>query len=264
MVSGYLDSIKRKGVFMKKLMFIAMLFFATSIFAVDLKILQDANLRESPHKDSNVITVLKYDSVVEGEISNEYPDWYEIKYNEKLGYIHKSLVQESIDNSTLLKGFVIIVVSIVLLIISMKIAVINRICTILLHLARMVLAIMCINSIGFVANLDYQLMAIIFGCFTGFLILYEIGSSAFDDTREETGNVLLNPVEGGAYKLTSEITGNSPIGNFINAIFWSGVLGGITGYILFCLKDAMFMAVIILAVIGLIRGVISFIRLITL
>lgn len=34
MISGYLDFIKRKGVFMKKLMFIAMLFFATSIFAV--------------------------------------------------------------------------------------------------------------------------------------------------------------------------------------------------------------------------------------
>lgn len=249
---------------MKKILFITMLFFTTVVFAENLKVKQDANLRYSPDINSDVITIIKSDSVVDGQISSEYPDWYEITYNETLGYIHSSLIEENLDNGLLLKVFIILVVSIILLIISMKVAIINRICTILFNVVRMVFAIMCINSVGFLANLNYLQMAVIFGCITAFLTLYAIGSSAFDDTREETGNVLLNPIEGGGYKVTSEITGNSPLGNFLNAIIWSGAIGWLTGYILLNLEDTMFVGVIFLAIIGLIKGIISLIKLIKL
>lgn len=71
---------------------------AFNLFAEQLKVTEDANLRELPNKDSNVITVLKAGTIGVGELSNENENWYKIKVDNTTGFIHKSLVIVSSDS----------------------------------------------------------------------------------------------------------------------------------------------------------------------
>jgi len=71
----------------------------TVVFAEKLKLNSDANLRSQPSKNSNVITTITKGSYVEGEISQENPDWYAITENETTGFIHKSLLDSVVSAS---------------------------------------------------------------------------------------------------------------------------------------------------------------------
>ncbi|WP_178842628.1 SH3 domain-containing protein [uncultured Treponema sp.] len=51
---------------------------STTVFSEKLKLNSDANLRSQSSKDSNIITTITKETYVEGEISQENPNWYVI------------------------------------------------------------------------------------------------------------------------------------------------------------------------------------------
>ena len=75
---------------------------------------------------------------------------------------------------------------------------------------------------------------------------------------------MLNPVEGGGYKLCAEITGNSPAKTFVFSILWSVLVGVIVAIVLGVVatdnEKAMYIIVIVLSIIGIVRGLVSFIQ----
>lgn len=74
------------------LSFSIFLFLCINIYAEKIKITQDANMRSAPSKDSDIVKVLKTGMQCEGELSKENENWYEIKVDDTVGYVHKSLV----------------------------------------------------------------------------------------------------------------------------------------------------------------------------
>lgn len=170
---------------------------------------------------------------------------------------------------------ILLIVGIIFFLVSFFVPVINKITVLLLHTARIVfLTYWTKNYTGPIlgSDLPSDLVFITVG-FTIVLTLIGFGSSAFADTREETGNMIMNPIEGGGYKLCSEVTGNSPIGTFIGCILWSTAVGiGTLGIFMKLILPAadtaaqqteyVLIAGIILSIIGIIRGIISFIMLV--
>ena len=170
---------------------------------------------------------------------------------------------------------ILLILGIIIFLVSFFVPVINKITILLLHIARIVVLTYWTKNytepiLG--SDLPSDLALITVG-FTIVLTLIGFGASAFADTREETGNIIVNPVEGGGYKLCSEITGDSPIGTFIVCIFWSLGIGVATLAIFMKLilpaadsfDEQITYALttgIILSVIGIIRGIISFIMLV--
>lgn len=246
--------------------FIALLCM-TGLFADSLIVKEDANLREQPDKTSAVIQVVGKNSVVSGEVSTENENWYKITYEGNEGYVHKSLVEvKGISEETVndVKYITIFIICLIALIISMKLTILNRLITISLHVGRLIFVIMCMKGSILYSDDGSITVVLVFGAITAFLTLYGIGNSAFDDTRKETGNVLLNPVEGGGYKLCAEITGNSPAKTFVFSILWSVLVGVIVAIVLGVVatdnEKAMYIIVIVLSIIGIVRGIISFIQ----
>ena len=241
----------------------------SGLFATRLKVKEDANMREQPDKDSAIVMVVKHNVNLEGEEDTNNQNWYKVTYEGKTGYIHSSLLEKNeIEISeTDAKGIVFIIVGIivlVILVITLKIPVISGIITILLHVGRLIYVISALRRFGAnpLENPGFEL--VILGFFTAGLTLYGIGQSAFDDTRRETGNVLLNPVEGGGFKLVNEVAGNSPLKTFGLSILWSGIVGFVVAFVLGLIATehttAMFVIVLVLSIIGMIRGVISLLK----
>lgn len=81
----------------KNLTFFILFFMCVTLFAEKIRISQDANIRSAPNKDSAVIKILKSGTVCEGELSKKNANWYEIKLDDTVGYVHKSLVKTSFD-----------------------------------------------------------------------------------------------------------------------------------------------------------------------
>lgn len=165
---------------------------------------------------------------------------------------------------------VLLILGLIFLIISMRVKILNRLCTLLLNIARLVLLVILINdpAILYSENIDMSVLLLIVASVTTFLTLYGLGSTAFDDTRQETGNYILNPIEGGGYKISKEITGSSPIGTFIVAILFSAGIGVAMYFLILWLQnkqldvlsDANIVFLFIVTIVGIIRALISFFK----
>lgn len=93
-----------------------------NLFAEKLKISQDANMRAAPNKDSEVVKVLKSGTTYEGELSKENSNWYEIKVDESVGYVHKSLVKAPFNFSAFAKEhpYLVGIVFLIILVLIIK------------------------------------------------------------------------------------------------------------------------------------------------
>ena len=81
----------------RHLVFIISLLITYSIFAENLQLLEDGNIRENPTIDSKIIQIGKKGDVFDGELVNQ--DWYKITINtNQKGYIHKTILTV-VDNS---------------------------------------------------------------------------------------------------------------------------------------------------------------------
>lgn len=161
-------------------------------------------------------------------------------------------------------GLVVVgVIVIAILIASIKNAISCMIIKILVNIFRIIIVL---TEVSKVEDGDFLIdMSII----TAVLTLYGFGESVFQDTLHETGNLLINPTNVG-YKITNEIAGDTPIGNFISAIILSAITGVISfvvyAFLLGYLKEDFglyYPPIIIfcsLSVIGIIRSIITFIQ----
>ena len=80
-------------------------------------------MRSAPDKDSDIVKVLKSGVVCEGELSKENCNWYEIRIDDTVGFVHKSLISTPLNFSSFLQNhsyLMGIVVLIILIIIIMK------------------------------------------------------------------------------------------------------------------------------------------------
>lgn len=94
---------------------------------------------------------------------------------------------------------------------------------ILINITRIIIVIIFIRSKVDVGSDSFFYFPIKMAIITGFLILYSMGASVFQDTLHETGNILINPTDIG-FKMTKEITGDTRFGNLVTALFISGVV----------------------------------------
>ena len=136
----------------------------------------------------------------------------------------------------LLAIIAIIVVPIVILVKTLKHPIVNRIVVILLNLLRLALAISILANLDteskyFDENENLIFYMFLLGSFTTFMVLYGIGTHAFDDTREQIESTVLNPLDNGGYKIMTvvESVGDSPLTSFISALLWSLFCGAVAG-----------------------------------
>lgn len=103
------------------LTFSILLFLCMNIFAEKVKITQDANMRSAPDKDSDIVKVLKSGVVCEGELSKENSNWYEIRIDDTVGFVHKSLISTPLNfssfsqNHSYLMGIVVLIILIIII-----------------------------------------------------------------------------------------------------------------------------------------------------
>ena len=99
-----------------------LILMSLNVFAEKLKISQDANMRAAPNKDSEVVKVLKSGTTCEGELSKENSNWYEIKVDESVGYVHKSLVKAPFNYSAFAKEhpYLVGIVFLIILVLIIK------------------------------------------------------------------------------------------------------------------------------------------------
>ena len=242
---------------------------------------EDANLRSVPDKQSEVIGVIKKGSVVAVDFTEEIEEWYKVSYENQTGYVHKSLVKQEAPKKFFSDGFwgvlafvllvVVGIAFIALFVASMKSAAANRIITLLLNITRIVLIIIWSKSaLDLYAHMGFYMALITF-----ILTLYSFGSSAFDDTREESVYFALDPIGNGGYKLVqrSEVIGDSPFATFLSAVVYSAVIAGIM--LVVCWVGSAWLAAnapglgetmgyillpLIIAIVGIIRAVISLVK----
>lgn len=167
-------------------------------------------------------------------------------------------------------AIVLTILGFIFLIISMRVKFLNRLCTLLFNIARLVLLIILINSPAklYTDEIDMSIILLIIAGVTTFLTLYGLGSTAFDDTREETGDFIINPIEGGGYKIAKEITGTSPIGTFIVAILFAAGIGVAMYFLILWLQDkqldvlsgANSAFLLVVSILGILRALISFFK----
>ena len=134
----------------------------------------------------------------------------------------------------LLAIIAIIVVPIVILVKTLKHPIVNRIVVILLNLLRLAFAISILANLDTEPNYieeDITFNMFFLGSFTTFMVLYGIGTHAFDDTREQIESTVLNPLDNGGYKIMTvvESVGDSPLTSFISALLWSLFCGAVAG-----------------------------------
>lgn len=116
---------------------------------------------------------------------------------------------------------------------SMKSPMANRIITLLVNIARIVSIFIFLPEAAEAAVSDDPSNMILFWgvlcIFTFILTLYGYGSAAFDDTRDEVAYTALDPIGNGGYKIVQrfESVGDSPLGNFLSAVFISAIFAGI-------------------------------------
>lgn len=68
---------------------------AANIFAIQLKVNEDANIRNEASSKSEIIKVVPKDTVIEGILSDENENWFKVSLDDGTkGFIHKSLVDE--------------------------------------------------------------------------------------------------------------------------------------------------------------------------
>ena len=86
---------------MKKhiLSLILTLFCISFSFSDILRIKQDANIREAPSKNANILKVLKTGDVVRGNYSANSTEWFEINMDNKKCFIHNSLAEVELVES---------------------------------------------------------------------------------------------------------------------------------------------------------------------
>lgn len=86
---------------MKKhiLSLILTLFCISFSFSDILRIKQDANIREAPSKNANILKVLKTGDVVQGNYSANSIEWFEINMDNKKCFIHNSLAEVELVES---------------------------------------------------------------------------------------------------------------------------------------------------------------------
>ena len=93
-----LKLLRRRDFMRKTTICIIVLFLCfTNIFASNLKIKEDANVRAEPSAESEIIEVVSKDSVLPGILSEENGNWFHVSLSDgKNGFIHKSLVDETV------------------------------------------------------------------------------------------------------------------------------------------------------------------------
>ena len=93
---------------------------------------------------------------------------------------------------------------------------------------------------------------------TGLLFLYGLGRSIFENDIRETGNIIIEPLENG-YRLAAEKTGDTAIGNFITALFFTGLVavGALFfwGVLLGLPVVATFVTIIVLSIINVFKSI---------
>lgn len=139
---------------------------------------------------------------------------------------------------------------------------------ILINITRIIIVIIFIRSKVDVDSEPFVYFPIKMAIITGFLTLYSMGASVFQDTLHETGNILINPTDIG-FKMTKEITGDTRFGNLVTALFISGVVAFVTwllytGVLLNLCEDfGTFWPPLIIfgvaSIIGIVRSILSFI-----
>ena len=98
-------------------------------------------------------------------------------------------------------AIVLTILGFIFLIISMRVKFLNRLCTLLFNITRLVLLIILINNPAklYTEEIDMSIILLIIAGVTTFLTLYGLGSTAFDDTREEDAmNVKVGKGYGGS------------------------------------------------------------------
>src|SRR5574344_1146378 len=135
----------------KKILFFLLCLCPLCLFSVTVTITQDANIRELPNKDAAIVAVAKGNEKLDGEISSENANWYKVVKDGQTGYVHKSLVKEGnidISSEDEISGIVIValVIGIILILVSLKIPMLNKIVVLLFNVARLILVFLCIGE----------------------------------------------------------------------------------------------------------------------